>query len=92
MNTGRSVFAQLTEHLPAHQFSRCVTRYDGNHRVHSFSCYDQLLCMIFAQLTYRESLRDIVACLRTPGARLYHQGIRGTVARSTLADANEKRD
>ncbi len=92
MNSGQSLFSQLIDHLPIHEFRRCVERYGGNHRVRSFSCWDQFLCMIFAQLTYRESLRDIVACLRSQERRLYHAGIRGTVSRSTLADANESRD
>jgi hypothetical protein len=92
MNNGRSVFAQLIDHLPIRDFRKCVERYDGNRRVRSFSCWDQLLCLVFAQLTYRESLRDIVACLRAVDGRLYHMGIRGTVSRSTLADANELRD
>ena len=92
MNTGRSIFAQLIDHLPIRDFRKCVERYDGNRRIRSFSCWDQLLCLVFAQLTYRESLRDIVACLRAVDGRLYHMGIRGTVSRSTLADANEQRD
>ena len=92
MNNGRSIFAQLIDHLPIRDFRKCVERYDGNHRVRSFSCWDQLLCLVFAQLTYRESLRDIVACLRAVDGRFYHMGIRGTVSRSTLADANEQRD
>lgn len=92
MNEGRPVFAQLVDHLPSRQFRRIVSRYQGNRRVRSFSCWDQFLCMIFAQLTYREGLRDIEACLRGQGDRLYHLGIRGRVSRSTLADANEKRD
>lgn len=92
MNSGRTVFTQLIAHLPIGEFRKCVQRYDGNHRVRSFSCWDQFLCMTFAQLTYRESLRDIVACLRALERRLYHLGIRGTVSRSTLADANEGRD
>jgi hypothetical protein len=92
MNHGRSIFAQLIDHLPIRDFRTCVERYDGNHRVRSFSCWNQLLCLVFAQLTYRESLRDIVACLRAVDSRLYHMGIRGTVSRSTLADANEQRD
>lgn len=92
MNTGRSLFAQLTDHLPGHEFRKCVRRYDGDRRVRTFSCWDQFLCMAFAQLTYRESLRDIVACLRSADRRLYHMGIRGWVSRSTLADANEARD
>lgn len=92
MNEGRPVFAQLVEHLPGRQFRRIVGRYEGNRRVRSFSCWDQFLCMTFAQLTYREGLRDIEACLRAQGDRLYHLGIRGRVSRSTLADANERRD
>jgi hypothetical protein len=92
VNEGRPVFAQLVEHLPSRQFRRIVRRYEGNRRVRSFSCWDQFLCMTFAQLTYREGLRDIEACLRAQGDRLYHLGIRGRVSRSTLADANERRD
>ncbi len=92
MNSGQSLFAQLMDHLPTHEFRKCVQRYAGNHRVRSFSCWDQFLCMAFAQLTYRESLRDIIACLRSQQRRLYHLGIRGSVSRSTLADANEGRD
>jgi transposase len=92
MNQGRSIFAQLVEHLPVREFRKCVGRYRGNHRVRRFSCWDQLLCMLFAQLTFRESLRDIEACLRASEERLYHMGIRGRVSRSTLADANEVRD
>jgi len=92
MNLGQSLFAQLMDHLPGHEFRKCVQRYGGNYRVRSFSCWDQFLCMAFAQLTFRESLRDIVACLRSQERRLYHLGIRGTVSRSTLADANESRD
>ena len=92
MNLGQSLFAQLMDHLPSHEFRNCVQRYGGNYRMRSFSCWDQFLCMAFAQLTFRESLRDIVACLRSQDRRLYHLGIRGTVSRSTLADANEGRD
>jgi len=92
MNHGQSLFAQLMEHLPRHQFRQCVQRYGGNYRVRSFSCWDQFLCLAFAQLTCRESLRDIVACLRSQPQRLYHLGIRATPSRSTLADANETRD
>lgn len=91
MNLGRSLFTQLLDHLPRHEFRMCVRRYAGNHRVRTFSCWDQFLCMAFAQLTGRESLRDIVACLRAQDRRLYHLGIRGAVSRSTLADANEGR-
>lgn len=92
MNTGRTIFSQVMEFLPHPEFQRCVRRYDGGSRVRTFSCWDQFLCMAFAQLTFRESLRDIEACLRSLGAKLYHLGIRGCVARSTLADANEHRD
>ncbi|HUR90647.1 MAG TPA: IS4 family transposase [Ramlibacter sp.] len=89
---GRFVFTQLVEHLPLHTFRRLVDRYDGHRYVKRFSCLDQFLCMAFAQLTGRESLRDIETCLRAHHAKLYHLGIRGRVARSTLADANEHRD
>ena len=92
MHTGKLVFAQLMGHLPPMVFERCVARYDGNHKVKSFSCMDQFLCMAFAQLTFRESLRDIEACLRSQGERLYHMGIRGQVSRNTLANANATRD
>jgi hypothetical protein len=93
MYEGRTVFAQLMDHLPRRTFQRLVGRYDGNSRVKSFTCWDQFLCMAFAQLTYRESLRDIEACLGAVPHKLYHLGFRTrTVARSTLADANERRD
>jgi hypothetical protein len=92
MHLGKTVFAQLMDLIPAHEFRRCVERYQGNYKVSTFSCWDQFLCMAFAQLTYRESLRDIEACLRALGPRLYHAGVRGHVSRSTLADANETRD
>jgi hypothetical protein len=92
MNLGKLVFAQITQHLPLTTFRRCVARYDGEHKVKTFSCLDQFLCMAFAQLTYRESLRDIEACLRTQADKLYHMGIKSRVSRSTLADANEVRD
>lgn len=92
MNQGQLVFAQITQHLPLTTFRRCAAKYGGEHKVKSFSCLDQYLCMAFAQLTYRESLRDIEACLRAQIAKLYHMGIRGRVSRSTLADANEARD
>ena len=80
------------EHLPRYEFQKCVTRYRGDYQQKSFSCWDQFLAMGFAQLTYRESLRDIEACLRSVGGKLYHMGFRGKVARSTLAEANESRD
>ena len=92
MNLGKLVFAQVTQHLPLTTFRRCVARYGGERGVKSFSCLDQYLCMTFAQLTYRESLRDIEACLRAQESKLYHMGIHGRVSRSTLADANEVRD
>ena len=92
MYSGKLVFAQVMQHLPLTTFRRCVTRYAGAHKVKSFSCLDQYLCMAFAQLTYRESLRDIEACLRAQANKLYHMGIHSSVSRSTLADANEARD
>ena len=92
MNAGRTVFAQLIEHLPHKEFQKCVTRYGGDRYAKDFSCWDQYLAMAFAQLTYRESLRDIEACLKAVSAKLYHMGFRGGVARSTLADANETRN
>jgi hypothetical protein len=92
MNAGKTVFAQLMEHVPRYEFGKCVDRYGGEVRVRKFSCWDQFCCMAFGQLTFRESLRDIEACLRSMQSKLYHMGIRGTVARSTLADANESRD
>src|SRR5882672_10023221 len=92
MNQGKLVFAQLMQHLPLTTFRRCVARYHGEFKVQSFSCLDQFLCMTFAQLTYRESLRDIAICLRAQRSKLYHFGIRSTVARNTLAHANAVRD
>jgi Domain of unknown function (DUF4372)/Transposase DDE domain len=92
MNRGKLVFAQLMQHLPLTTFRRCVTRYRGTFKVKSFSCLDQFLCMAFAQLTFRESLRDIEVCLRAQSSKLYHLGIRSAVARNTLANANAVRD
>jgi uncharacterized protein DUF4372/DDE family transposase len=92
MNLGRTVFSQLIAFLPDREFRRCVARYEGDARLRGFSCWDQYLSMAFAQLTYRESLRDIEACLGALGTKLYHLGFQGKVARSTLADANESRD
>ncbi len=92
MNTGKLVFAQVMSHLPLTTFRRCVARYHGEHKVKHFTCLDQFLCMAFAQLTYRESLRDIEACLRSQPAKLYHMGFRSTVSRNTLANANAVRD
>jgi hypothetical protein len=91
MYTNRIIFSQLMDFLPRYEFSKCVQRYRGNYRVRTFSCLDQFLCMAFAQLTYRESLRDIETCLRAMRPKLYRAGIRSRVSRSTLADANEKR-
>ena len=91
MNQGKLVFAQVMQHVPLSTFRRCVKRYDGEHKVKQFSCLDQFLCMAFAQLTFRESLRDIEACLRAQTAKLYHMGFRSSVARNTLANANATR-
>jgi hypothetical protein len=92
MDSGRTIFSQLTDFLPQREFRKCVECYRGNHKIKTFSCWDQFLCMTFAQLTYRESLRDIQACLRVSGRKLYHMGIRGKVSRNTLANANKVRD
>lgn len=92
MRAGKFVFAQLMEFLPWKRFQRLVLKYGGDRYVKQFSCSNQFLCMAFAQLIYRESLRDIESCLRAHSAKLYHLGIRGRVSRSTLADANETRD
>jgi IS4 transposase len=92
MNTGRTVFSQLMDFFPRYEFQVCVNRYRGNRYVKNFSCSDQFLCLAFAQLTYRESLRDIEACLRAQQSKLYHMGFRDRVSRTTLADANENRD
>jgi len=92
MNKGKMVFSQLMEFAPLHEFRKCVERYNGEYRIKEFSCWDQFLCMSFAQLTFRESLRDIKTCLRTQKQKLYHLGIRGGVSRNTLANANSRRD
>jgi hypothetical protein len=92
MYAGKLVFAQVMEFAPWHTFRRLVAKHDGDFNVRQFSCLDQFLCLAFAQLTYRESLRDIEACLRAQPAKLYHLGLRGNVSRSALADANERRD
>jgi hypothetical protein len=92
VNHGKTIFSQVMDFLPKKIFRQCVDRYKGNYKVRYFSCFDQFLCMAFAQLTYRESLRDIECCLRAFQKKLYHIGIRGKVSKSTLADANEKRD
>ena len=92
MNSGRTVFTQLIAHLPHKEFQKCIARYRGDRYAKNFSCWDQYLAMAFAQFTYRESLRDIETCLGAVGGKLYHMGFRTSVARSTLADANESRD
>ena len=92
MFTGKLIFAQVMEYAPWHTFRRIVEKHRGDFNVRSFNCLDHFLCMAFAQLTYRESLRDIEACLRAQSAKLYHLGIRGKVSRSAIADANEGRD
>ena len=93
MNSGKTIFAQLIDFIPSsYEFRRCVERYQGNYKIQSFSCWDQFLAMTFAQLTYRESLRDIEACLRAAPAKLYHMGIRSQISRNTLAHANQVRD
>jgi hypothetical protein len=92
VNSGRTVFSQLIQHLPEKEFQKCVARHNGDSNFRGFSCWDQLLAMAFAQLTYRESLRDIESCLRALQSKLYHMGFRGKVSRSTLADANESHD
>jgi hypothetical protein len=92
MKEGRTVFSQLMDWFPRYEFDKCAKRYQGNHRVKTFSCWEQFLTMVFAQLTYRESLRDIETCLRALQPKLYHSGIRTRISRSTLADANENRD
>jgi hypothetical protein len=92
VNSGRTVFSQLIQHLPEKEFQKCVARHNGDSNFREFSCWDQLLAMAFAQLTYRESLRDIESCLRALQSKLYHMGFRGKVSRSTLADANESHD
>ena len=92
MNTGKTIFTQVMDFIPWYEFQKCVDRYSGNYKSRMFTCQDQFLCMAFAQLTFRESLRDIEACLRTMQSKLYHMGIRGKVSRTTLARANENRD
>ncbi len=87
----QTIFSQLMDILPRCEFNKCVTRYDGNHKVQRFPCWSQFLCMVFAQLTYRKSLRDIETCLRVMASKLYHMGI-GRGARNTLANANKVRD
>ena len=92
MYTGSTIFSQLMDFLPWRRFQTCVDRYSGNYKVKAFTCADHFRIMAFAQLTYRESLRDIEACLRAMRTTLYHMGIRSTISRNTLAHANETRD
>lgn len=92
MYSGKTIFTQIMDFLPMYEFNKCVNRYQGNQRVRTFSCTDQFFCMAFAQLTFRESLRDIEACLRSMSTKLYHMGLRGKISRSTLAKANENRN
>ena len=92
MNSDRTIFSQIMEFIPMYEFRKCVSRYKGNYKVKSFSCWDQFLCMAFAQLTYRESLRDIEACMRASQHKLYHMGIRGSISSNTLAHSNQVRD
>jgi len=91
MNQGQTVFSQIMDFLPIYEFRKCVRRYNGDYRVKTFTCWNQFLCLAFAQLTYRESLRDIESCLNSMSNRLYHMGFKGKVTRATLADANERR-
>ncbi|MFZ3137129.1 MAG: IS4 family transposase [Thermodesulfovibrionales bacterium] len=92
MNSGQPIFSQLMDFMPTYEFSQCVKRYNGNYKIKNFTCREQFLCMAFAQLTYRESLRDIQACLRAANKKLYHMGIRSRISRNTLAHANQTRD
>ena len=92
MNSEQTIFSQLMDFIPQYEFRKCVERYNGNYKIKSFSCWDQYLCMAFAQFTFRESLRDIQACLRASQQKLYHMGFRGKVSRNTLAHANQVRD
>jgi hypothetical protein len=92
MNFGQTIFSQLMDFIPTYEFKQCVRRYNGNYKIKNFTCREQFLCMAFAQLTYRESLRDIQACLRAANKKLYHMGIRSKVSRNTLAHANQIRD
>jgi len=92
MNSGRTIFSQLMDFFPSYEFNKCVERYEGNYKTKSFTCSDQFRCMVFAQLTYRESLRDIEVCLRAAHKKLYHMGIHGQVSRNTLANANAVRN
>jgi hypothetical protein len=92
MNSGKTIFSQLMDFVPKYEFRKCVERYKGQYKTKTFSCWNQFLCMAFAQLSYRESLRDIEACLRVAQKKMYHMGIRSQVSRNTLAHANQTRD
>jgi len=92
MNQGRTIFSQIIDYLPRYELDKFVKKYGGNYRRRTFSCWDQFLCMIFAQLSYRESIRDIESCLKSQSGKLYHMGIKGHVARMNLARANERLD
>ena len=92
MNKGKTIFSQIMDYTPKHIFDQLVVEYKGNYRFRTFSCWDQFLCLAFAQLTYRESLRDIETCLRSNSEKLYHMGIKGNISRTNLARANENRD
>ena len=92
MNAGKTVFSQILQHVSRYELNKCVEKYNGNYRTRKFPCYDQFLPLAFAQLTYRESLRDIETCLNSHREKLYHIGFRGQLSRSTMADANERRD
>ena len=92
MNQGQTIFSQIMSYIPKYSFDSCVKKYRGNYKVQSFTCWEQFLVMTFAQLTYRESLRDIETCLRAMQNKLYHIGIRSKISRSTLADANQNRE
>jgi len=92
MNTGKTVFTQAISFITKYEFDKFVNKYNGNYKTRHFSCWDQFLAMSFAQLTYRESLRDIEACLQTRGRRLYHLGFRGNITRTNLSNANESRN
>ncbi|MBZ9728061.1 DUF4372 domain-containing protein, partial [Salegentibacter sp. JZCK2] len=92
MNTGRTILSQVLDFISKYEFDKCVAKYNGNYRVRSFTCWEQFIVMMFAQFTYRESLRDIESCLAAISGKLYHSGVKSKVKRSTLSDANEKRD
>ncbi|MCX6122822.1 MAG: DUF4372 domain-containing protein [Ignavibacteriales bacterium] len=92
MNIGRTIFSQIMDHIPIHEFYRCVERYHDSYKVQQFSCWDHFLCMAFAQLTYRESLRDIVHCLGAQQSKMYHLGFHSRITKRTLSYANNKRD